>query len=57
MTAASYACTDVAIDPAHFGDDVFEPYMFNFDTDGDGVLSAAETEAIDGIHVQDMGIK
>ncbi|MBQ4401715.1 MAG: hypothetical protein II832_06085 [Synergistaceae bacterium] len=47
----------VAITPENFPDEVFGPLLFNFDTDGDGILSDAEIAAIEGIHVQDMGIK
>lgn len=47
----------VAITPENFPDEVFGPFLFNFDTDDDGILSDAEIAAIDGIHVQDMGIK
>ena len=57
MIAASWAWADVAISPENFPDEVFGQYLLQFDADGDGVLSVAEIEAIDGIDVQGMGIK
>lgn len=56
MIVASCAWCDVPIDPEHFEDDVFGPYLFNFDKDGDGVLSDSEIAAITGLNLSGMGI-
>lgn len=47
----------VEINPNNFPDEVFGPYLFNFDTDGDGVLSPAEIEAVTEISINESGVK
>ena len=49
----------VALDEAHFPDDVFRAYIVDkgFDQNGDGFLSAKELAAVDEIVVQDMNIE
>ena len=53
---ASCAWCDVAIDPDHFQDEIFGPYLFQFDKDSDGVLSDSEIASITGLNISGMGI-
>lgn len=53
---ASCAWCDVPIDPDHFQDEIFGPYLFQFDKDSDGVLSDSEIASITGLNVSGMGI-
>ena len=49
--------TAVEIHPNNFPDEVFGPYLLQFDTNGDGVLSPAEIESVTGIHLNETGVK
>lgn len=47
----------VEINTDNFPDEVFMQYLYQFDTDGDGVLSPAEIESVTGIYLSESGVK
>lgn len=52
MHTAAEASAPVTIDEEHFPDAVFREYVANFDTDGDGVLSVPEMDAVWKIEIR-----